>query len=498
MFRTAETERQTDETATDLPGTFRAVVRRLPAALATGLLFGGLAFGALSLVPPRFEAETRILVDHSSAPKSDGWVMASHLQLLTSQDLARRVADRLHLEESSEFDGTDLSVPEKVMIATGLAGDPLRISAAERIVDTFGERLDVRVEKDTRLISVRFQSRNRELAAAVANVLVEEYLLLRRQALPSATGQAGSLGVDARLVQRAAVPELPAFPRTGILTVVAAVAGMLLATAGVIAADWLSGRARGGRAEPERSPRPVAPNQAPGPSADHRTVRPIGRSHANLNVLEFAFRVSPRSPRSPGLSSAPTGAGQDGTDRSNVSQIRAMLIGDGSVRIAMASVGVTDELDRVVADFSRQAVAEGSRVVVIDAVPGRPGKEVGLADLLAGRADFAEIIRRNPATRAHEIAFGRDRSDGRDVDDAAIDGVLATLEHTYDMVVLDLGPLGEADRFRLRLVAGADHVVLVGRLDDEDVGRAAEALRASGVTSLSTLEIVDGPAVEAA
>lgn len=875
MDRMVEPQRLEDDVALDLKGILAAVVRRLPFILICAAIAGGATLFGLTLVHPRYTAETKILIEsrevrldrdrQAGDPGVDDQAVASQVQLLTSRDLARRVADRLRLGDMPEFDGTDLPFLEALLVQAGLAPDPLRTSPEERVVDEFAEHLTVFPEPGTRVITVQFQSRDRGLASEVANAVADEYMRLQGEAkrqtseeqtrwlgdeieklqdkvrdaeaaveryrsgrdlffgesdvtlarqqlsdisrdiaaaesdqaeaearasqlqavlsrggsleaasevlnsdtyaalrgreialrsrlsellvtyLPGhpqvralesqiadivqqsrgearrilsslqndartaaarvaqlqeslnrlkvtstqnnessvelralerdATSQrdlleamltryreavarqnADALPADARVISRAATPVDPSFPRIVPMTTVATLAGFLLSLVWVVAAEFATGRALvripapdrrpqalvGGealvaateptaatvepparpsargpsretvdpaaaeaerlRAEAERlraearekavlmqaaeraareerarrdvldlrasaeaaaaaadvagrtavvdshlarlrgrieearreaveevapapavaAPReaqtdPIAPSGAGTASAaDRPAAEPAPREESAVAAVEVAPAVVQPRPATPpaqpqmrtaavreakaksepapriepaangAARSAPTIAPLDAA--ASLSELRAMLVADGSVRIAITGLGAAGLVDTLAAGFSALAIEEGSRVVTVDAVRARRGRTPGLSDLLTGQADFGEIIRRNPRTRAHTIGYGRIDEPADGFDAAAVDGVLAALEHTYDIVVLDLGPLLEADDVRLRLMALADHVVLVGDPADPDVVDAVSVLARTGIDRVTVME----------
>ncbi|WP_163360817.1 CpsD/CapB family tyrosine-protein kinase, partial [Klebsiella aerogenes] len=61
----------------------------------------------------------------------------------------------------------------------------------------------------------------------------------------------------------------------------------------------------------------------------------------------------------------------------------------------------------------------------------------GLADLLGERASFAEIIHRDPASRAHLVPLGRRLAGSRDVtEDERLSFAVGALTRTYDVVLI--------------------------------------------------------------
>ncbi len=149
---------------------------------------------ALSVVPPKFKADSQVLIESARSvfedngqqeterARLDQQGVGSQVQLITSRDLARRVAKRLDLANNPEFDAIGAgggSIIGDVLALLGIAGDRSRLSPEERILESYYKALSVYPVKDSRVISVEFQSKNPQLAADAANTIIEEYLALQ-------------------------------------------------------------------------------------------------------------------------------------------------------------------------------------------------------------------------------------------------------------------------------------------------------------------------------
>ncbi|WP_417768901.1 GumC family protein [Stappia sp.] len=150
------------------------------------------AFVLLQLVPSRYRAESKVLIETSDSVYPgdargveeerallDNEGVASQVELLLSRDLLRRVAKRLDLASLPEFDAGSSSLLRDMFVALGLMRDPGSNSREERVLKVFYENLDVYRVDGSRVISVRFVSKDPEVAARVANALVEEYIDLQ-------------------------------------------------------------------------------------------------------------------------------------------------------------------------------------------------------------------------------------------------------------------------------------------------------------------------------
>src|SRR5690606_38372039 len=103
--------------------------------------------------------------------------VTSQVQVITSTELLRQVAEQLKLEGNPEFDeAASLGILDRVMILGGLRSDPSAIPAGERVLGAMRERLNVyRVEK-SRVIVIEFSSEDARLAADVPNAIADAYI----------------------------------------------------------------------------------------------------------------------------------------------------------------------------------------------------------------------------------------------------------------------------------------------------------------------------------
>ncbi len=343
--------------------------------------------------------------------------------------------------------------------------------------------------------------------------------LLARYREATARQNAEVLPADARIISRAATPVEAAFPKVKPLTIVATLAGLLLAIAWVIAGEFLSGRALV-RSQPHFAPEPmpappafeprieapVAAVALPQPEAPPPSEPPRRRREPETRTPDTAAATDPRVARFRARVDAASAAAAASSLEDPIPEPAAapepaapvlplvsldglhdLLIAQGATRVAVMGIGSASAVEDVIDGMSRQATADGTRVVVVDTVPSHVGiGGAGLSDLLAGEADFADIIRRNPLTRAHEIGVGNDVLPSRAWHGPELDTMLNALENTYDVVVIDLGRM-DADAARFRLLGAADHAILVGDPLDDDLLSVHALLVRSGVSKISVV-----------
>jgi uncharacterized protein involved in exopolysaccharide biosynthesis len=183
-----------DDVALDVRRILRAVLRRWLAVILLTALAGAGTFFALSAMAPEWTAETKILIENREVDLSDGATpgpdratidqetVASQVQMLTSRDLARRVAERNRLSDLPEFDSAGGSLVDALLVRLGFGRDPMRTSPEERVIDAFMERLKVYQVDGSRVVVVEFTSHDPELSATIANSVAAEYMALQGEA----------------------------------------------------------------------------------------------------------------------------------------------------------------------------------------------------------------------------------------------------------------------------------------------------------------------------
>ena len=167
------------------------------ALLATA--FGGLAFFGTTLISPKYQAETRLLIESgetvfsqpaSGAPNADAArtlvdreAITSQVEIIKSSDLLRQVALKLDLASRPEFDkAADLSAIDRMLIAVGAKASPFDIPPDLRVLESLREKLEVYVVENSRVVAMRASSKDPELAARIPNTIAEVYLELNREA----------------------------------------------------------------------------------------------------------------------------------------------------------------------------------------------------------------------------------------------------------------------------------------------------------------------------
>lgn len=163
-----------------------------------------MAYLAVNLVSPRYTSEASILIEDNQSVFAraegegrgdslpDPQTVASHVQLLLSRDLAANVVRELGLTELAEFDylKDGLSLPKRILVAIGIARDPRLLTAEERAIKSYYDKISVFKVSESRVVAVQFTSKNPELAAKIANAVADQYIALQLEARRQSTMRA--------------------------------------------------------------------------------------------------------------------------------------------------------------------------------------------------------------------------------------------------------------------------------------------------------------------
>jgi polysaccharide biosynthesis transport protein len=183
----------------DLSSVGKALLRKKWWVLGPTIAITLLTFVGVNLVTPRYKSEARILLegresvflrplaDNAAGDRDrtvDQEAVTSQVQLALSRDVARQVIKTMKLGEKPEFDPAlnGVSLMRYSLGFLGLAKDPLRMTAEERVLEAYYERLTVFQVDKSRVISIEFQSADPELAARVANTVADTYIAFQQTA----------------------------------------------------------------------------------------------------------------------------------------------------------------------------------------------------------------------------------------------------------------------------------------------------------------------------
>ncbi len=172
----------------------RTIARRLwrgsPFIVLGGLIMVAAAVIVLGLLPPSYTSNIQVLVDptdlrvvendlNARAPQADSGVSIaeSQVRVIQSDNVLRRVVEKLHLDRDDEFVRPEASNPflywlRNVMgtLPPDVSRDPVNIA-----LDTLQRNIIVRRPERTFVIDVSVQSRDPAKAAKIANAIGDAY-----------------------------------------------------------------------------------------------------------------------------------------------------------------------------------------------------------------------------------------------------------------------------------------------------------------------------------
>ena len=176
----------------DLPALGAALWRDKWSILRPTLLVALTVLAVVMVIPPKYLSESRVLLvgrdniylrpdadkDVIDRNVVDPEAVTSQVQLILSRDLASEVIAKLKLGERREFTPTlgDVSLLKRALGFFGFIKNPMRMTAQERALEAYYDRLSVYAVDKSRVIVIDFLSADPELAARVANAIADAYL----------------------------------------------------------------------------------------------------------------------------------------------------------------------------------------------------------------------------------------------------------------------------------------------------------------------------------
>jgi polysaccharide biosynthesis transport protein len=317
------------------------------------------------------------------------------------------------------------------------------------------------------------QLRGLERDAKSQRDLLESYLGKYREATSHDT--INSAPADARIVSRATVSNVPAYPKKLPTILIATIAMLTMSSGLVITREILA--APGGFVPLRREPALAAAVDEP--------VVPAER----LNAVTGVRRSEPRR-----AAEIPIGAIADAAyDLNRIGVRRIAVFGTvPGMNISQAAI----KLARALAEESRVIlVGLTSGETAIRAISNEPSAD-GLAELAHGMASFRDIITKDRLSPLHLIAPGHASTDRLQILGArGIVTAFDALAHSYDHVVIDAGPVSGPGIDRIAEVA--PHAVVVAETAAA-ASTAREELLASGIVDVTTLVVTPAGMTETA
>jgi uncharacterized protein involved in exopolysaccharide biosynthesis len=403
--------------------------------------------------------------------------LPSHPKMIAAQNDLRNIDRQIRSEALKLVDSLDQQA---------------KISRARE--DSLRARLEeMKGRKSTaNLDEVKLKALERESAADKA--LLESLLL--RYADASARQDLSTQPGMARIIQQAAIPTSPSFPKPGPLVLLITLSGLALSLGLSFLAEIMAAANRLG--EPAVRAASVA-HQIP----EQSRQRPNVVSPPRLTEIGVAETISP-------LATFPSASSPQGNQEllrnSNLQDGHGLLAASHEIaewalklhrtaalrRLAIIGLGggVAASSMATVA-IARAIVSRGSRIVVVDLAPNGSSVDMlfglatgpGFVDLLAGTTDFTKVIVRDPLSSTHLLRFGLEKNEEMiSLMDQRTEAVLGALGSIYDIVIIHCG---EASG-RTSMLAGKCQaaLLLAPGLRHREVAAAAKTLLASGLTDV--------------
>ncbi|MCC0052845.1 MAG: hypothetical protein H6884_02165 [Rhodobiaceae bacterium] len=370
-------------------------------------------------------------------------------------------------------------------IARGLENDAAVAAAREqqlqKNIDALKSTVAVANESEVQLRAL-------ERDAKSQRDLLSTYLARYREAAARNDNQLAP--AEARVVSPATVPLEPYFPSKTRIPLMAAIAAFVMASAVIMttelaAAYSLSGAALAeslklsgagasaapaGRREPVLDASETAKPEVVGADADTDATRrePVfardvtDAPEQDRAPIAAAMRRAreggaPATARSQGV--AANDASKPGREVATVMKPPAKAVvrklidwrpgeGDQPCLLVTAAGNLGHVFEEAVA-LGRTLAAAGMQAIVVDTASGAglaasllgEEPELGMFDLLAGAANFDEVMFRDPRSSLHLIAPGHGVGDGADAQSESLSIILPALAQAYDTVILVSPPV---------------------------------------------------------
>jgi uncharacterized protein involved in exopolysaccharide biosynthesis/Mrp family chromosome partitioning ATPase len=323
------------------------------------------------------------------------------------------------------------------------------------------------------------QLRALEREAKAQRDLFESYLAKYREA--TARDSIAAAPADARIISRAAVSNVPYFPKKVPIVLITALAAFCLSSAFVATGAVLHGdmagpmvlRADGGAA--------LAGHKATKSSPDVRTT-PAERLAAGA----YPIAAAPTAAEPPASLSIDELAQYFRLSSEHAGGRIAVIGAARNVGTTLTAITLARLLSRTGRAVLIDLALAAPNIDVVSTAPGAPG----IADLVGGTASFSEIISRDQDSRLHLVTAGR--IEGKPEELLASDALRAAIDalaQSYEYLVVDGGVQSDVSSW---IAAMAPRAVLVGGdATAEVVQELSERLRFQGFVDVTVLA---GPA----
>jgi uncharacterized protein involved in exopolysaccharide biosynthesis/Mrp family chromosome partitioning ATPase len=436
----------------------------------------------------------------------------------------------------SELASLDRQIRTEALKVVGGLEDQAKVAASREAELRASLNAAKAKASETNLDDVKLRALERE--AAANRSLLETFLnrYMDASARQDIVAQPGT----ARIIERAPIPTTPSFPKSGPTVLLALLGGLALGLGLAFLAEIMSAATRFAEnapmpvkappvliaAKPEQAAAPEPATQTQSPDAD--TYQSTGNANSLVVEAPNGSHPEPLSSSSPldivpSLCALPlsrnineaVGHGYEiiarpGGDYAKAAKslgswaasVRQTL---GVRRIAVTGLGGQVGVDTAAAcaALARALSAQKLRPVVVD-VAAAPNAfapifglkpQAGLAELLAGRAEFESVIARDMASEVHVIGAGRDTGDlAHLLSGSRFAKALTALDTVYDEVILNCGELTLSNA----AAVNAAQAVLLLAIGERaaDAGRKLGELRKDGILAAQYVRLNDAGNVQ--
>ena len=325
-----------------------------------------------------------------------------------------------------------------------------RVAAQAATFDQFKSQAVTSNEDDVRLRALEREAKSQR-------DLLESYLAKYREA--SARDSIATAPADARVISRATVSTVPAYPKKLPTIAIASLATMVLMAGIVLTRELLDSPAAGAIARPRRArvrqkeaeaDADTDPDLAPIPDRSmplERAGRGEGQDAPKFadTAGTLAARLRSIVQKEPAPIGVPVSAIEEFAHNLHAAGVEGSQIAFFATLPQLDTGWVAVKFARALARDARVVLAAlGSGEHAIREISNDPGAP-GLAELAGGAVSFGDIITRDTASSLNLITSGRGGTRGALLAAPGITRNFSALAHAYPHVVIDAGVLGGRD-----------------------------------------------------
>jgi uncharacterized protein involved in exopolysaccharide biosynthesis/Mrp family chromosome partitioning ATPase len=369
-----------------------------------------------------------------------------------------------------------------------------RVDATNEAVDRLKKQISGASPQDVQLRAL-------EREAKAQRDLLESYLARYREA--TARENIEAVPAEVRIISRATVSNIPAYPKALPILLVATLATLFLAAAFVLTGEIMR---QGG---PIRA---LAPFDLEEPLTSEMPVSTPSAARKSLLASLFRKKKEAEVDAPGGAKDVVEQAGSADIASEPAEPIQNLarslaLLGDAGRRIAVVGTGRNVGTTYAALGLARALSAQGGRVVLADLALNAPNLSImstdpqapGFAELARGTASFGDVITRDKFSRIHLVATGRVMGDADAIlASPRLTVTLEALARAYDYVVIDAGAIADASTPYFARIA--PRAVLVAKDAGDPVTQVArELLVAAGFKDVTVfLGMRDAASTESA